>query len=389
MASGEQEQGPQDRANEQEEAREGEEYARTPEELDAWFDEAMNEAIEEMLPPPPLIVEDGVDGEYVTYLKEVAEKRGLDLPCCETDGDGRIVAVSVTAFDANDQPLGEVLRRIAPLRHVKSAKIQESMDPEDALRQPLSDDDLEFLAGWTQIEKLVLSARSLTGRGFERLTRKNPLKRLNTFQVRLAEDAAAVDLVLAAVENCRELREIELANTGLTDAGLASLGQLTNLETIDFSGTKITGEGLRHFGTLTKLKSLTIEHVSNDDEGLRSLSRLPELKELYTKGTLITDHGLVHLAEMESLESLSLSKTSITAHGLEHLTKLPRLTTLMIAETRLGDEAVAVLRRMARLEYLDATDTEFTVAGIEQLRAALPHCNVVCYEPKPNQPAGK
>lgn len=345
-------------------------------EFRAILDAAMEQSMKELEEPPPLQIENGVDAQQVTYLKEVERQIGLG-PRCETDEQGRIISVQLWG-DANSPPLDEVLKRLAPLRHVRQAKIGESdLAPPP---QPLTDDGFQHLNGWKELEQLEIDrATLLTGRAFARLAKKNPLKRLTLLRISRSggKYIPYADLVLAAVKNCAELREISLPFTDLTDAGLPHLAKLVKLEELEFSDTKITGEGMRHLRTLAKLRELLIGVAANSDIGLEHLSALPRLEKLFTEGAAITDVGLAHLARLKSLTTLSLSDSSITAQGLEHLIALPDLNALYIDGTPLGDEAMSALGRMKSLRSFWASGTKITRSGAKQLQHALPHCGVV------------
>ena len=74
-----------------------------------------------------------------------------------------------------------------------------------------------------------------------------------------------------------------LADTQVTDAGLAHLAGLTGLKHLVLNGTAITGPGLAH------------------------LTGLPALKSLHLGGTQVTAAGLVHFQKMPALRHLGLS----------------------------------------------------------------------------------
>jgi hypothetical protein len=328
----------------------------------ALFDQALRDA----QPPPPLCVEDGVDAPYVALLKDGNDEAYPELFQCTTDAAGRIISVYLWG-DSKSPSLDSLLNRIAPIKHVRSAKIEECHDP-------LSDDGLQHLAGWTQLEELEIRAAALSGRAFERLTRTNPLPQLRRLLVDLGPEAEA-DYVLAAVANCTELRSIKLNQTDVTDAGLVHLAKLTKLEELNFNGTKITGEGMRHLRPLVNLKELNIERVDIDDAGLSHLSGLHQLSTLYiADAARITDAGLAHLGRMGRLETLSLNGTCISPAGLESLTSLPRLKVLNLDNTPLDDRCVPLLCRMKQLKQIDLWHTRFTSAGVDRLAQLLPEC---------------
>lgn len=88
------------------------------------------------------------------------------------------------------------------------------------------------------------------------------------------------------------------------------------------------------------------------DENLQSAMQLSTLVSLYLDGPHVTNERLLILDGHAFLASLKLDSTSVTDEGLAHLAKLPAL------------------------KFLTLQTPNVTKAGVEQLQAALPHCEI-------------
>ena len=85
-----------------------------------------------------------------------------------------------------------------------------------------------------------------------------------------------------------------------------------------------------------------------------------------------TDEGLKDLAGLKRLRTLVLWNTKVSDRGLKELAGLTELETLDLDETKVTDVGLQLLAEMPRLQRLDIRDTKSTVAGVADLRKALP-----------------
>jgi hypothetical protein len=195
--------------------------------------------------------------------------------------------------------------------------------------------------------------------------------------------------VLEALRHCQSLRDLVLARTPLTDAGLYELRGLRDLEKLDLSGTAITDDGLKGlrgyknlsnlllFGTgitdtglaeLRAHKSLVVLYLGDTkvtDIGLGQLRELRELQQLELSGTGITDAGLRELRDLKSLVLLHLARTAVTGVGLRDY---PKLAFLDLEATRLGDAGLRELGELKGLRVLNLSHCNITDAGLESLK---------------------
>ena len=115
------------------------------------------------------------------------------------------------------------------------------------------------------------------------------------------------------------LRELTLANAGLNDASLANLPKLTTLQRLVLDGNDIRGSGLTHLGNQPKLIDLSLSHPNLTNLSAENLAELKPLKRLSLAGSGMTNAGIKQLANLTNLESLDLRRTKVIAAGIDEL----------------------------------------------------------------------
>lgn len=120
---------------------------------------------------------------------------------------------------------------------------------------------------------------------------------------------------------CPYVRDLHLANTGITDEGLSHLKNIV---------------GMRIFSLKSKWQSIDEQKLLHEmahgqdgfgfepeitDAGLAHLEDKKEMRELILNSTGITDAGLEHLRAMTHLQVLSVWNTGITDAGVQELAK--------------------------------------------------------------------
>ncbi len=84
---------------------------------------------------------------------------------------------------------------------------------------------------------------------------------------------------------------LNLANTKVTDSGLAPLEQLKMIRRLHLEKTQVSDVGLTHLKGLTNLEYLNLYGTNVTDAGLAQLADLKNLKELYLWQSKVTDAG--------------------------------------------------------------------------------------------------
>jgi hypothetical protein len=161
---------------------------------------------------------------------------------------------------------------------------------------------------------------------------------------------------LVGLKGLKHLTAISLSgSTQVTDTGLAQIARLTDLRVLWLYHTGITDVGLAHIAGLTRLEALGVEHTQVTDAGLSRLVGLHQLHTLLLMHTRVTEAGLADVAKLPKLRSLGICGIRLTKAGLAHLTELPHLDRL----------------------YIDSEDHP-TISD-EELRRALPQCEIRPY----------
>lgn len=195
--------------------------------------------------------------------------------------------------------------------------------------------------------------------------------------------SATAETVLGLLENLLEWprvqtgQKLDLFDSPVADRDLAYLVQgLNKLRFLSLADTRVTDDGLAHVARLTDLRELHLDNTAITDAGLRHLPYLRELLILDLKGTKVTDAGLAYLAPLEKLQGLYLTRTVITDEGLVHVGKLLNLRTLILWDTGITDAGLHHLHSLTHLREVILWGTAVTDAGAARLREALPDCDV-------------
>jgi serine/threonine protein kinase len=118
----------------------------------------------------------------------------------------------------------------------------------------------------------------------------------------------------------------------------------------------------------------TGDRVSNRDELPRG--RFDVVQVNLRKKQKVDDEGLAALESLKELSTLDLSGTSVTDRGIAKLQSLRSLTILDVRDTAITDRAIADFRQLNGLQSLDLQNTKISPAGLQQIRAALPRCQI-------------
>ncbi len=151
--------------------------------------------------------------------------------------------------------------------------------------------------------------------------------------------------------------EIYLYGMHRTDDFLEHFRDMPEIHTVTLEDTDISEAGMVHIATMPNLESLAIEIADRiGNASLEAIAEHPHIEKLHLYNTHISDNGLAFLKSLPSLDTLWLHWSwrgdRPTDAGLVHLKELSNLKTLIIG----GD-------------WISAS-------GVEQLRNALPQCDV-------------
>jgi hypothetical protein len=104
---------------------------------------------------------------------------------------------------------------------------------------PTTDDDLAWVAKFSELQGLDLRNTAIGDAGIRRLRNLKNVKSLRLDETQITDDS------LDIIARCEKLETLSLSNTRITDASLAKLERLSNLEYLDVSWTQVSEKGLR------------------------------------------------------------------------------------------------------------------------------------------------
>ena len=88
---------------------------------------------------------------------------------------------------------------------------------------------------------------------------------------------------------------------------------------------KVRDSHLALIGNLREITDLSLENTLITDLGIISISKLPKLEWLNLYKTGIGDNSLEKIAQMQSIKLLPIGKTKVTDNGMKHLSQMKKL----------------------------------------------------------------
>ncbi len=111
-----------------------------------------------------------------------------------------------------------------------------------------------------------------------------------------------------------------LLGDAFTDADLALLDGLEDLvESLNLAGTGVTDAGVASLAAHIQLRRLHLQNTRIGDDALVHVAGLDRLEYLNLYGTRVTDAGIARLAGLPNLRKIYLWKTNVTSEGADFL----------------------------------------------------------------------
>jgi Leucine-rich repeat (LRR) protein len=175
---------------------------------------------------------------------------------------------------------------------------------------------------------------------------------------------------------------MRIAGPAVNDALLARTPDLKHLYELSLDISNITVSGFESIARMPSLGYLQIggRHLTEADVDV--LAGMTRLERLDICGAGLTDAGLAKLIQLPNLNSIMLYNNPITKASLEKLEQLPHLTSLDIRSTQIEEDSIPALARFTNLKHLDIDiNNNFSNKSRQQLRAALPNCEITLHTP--------
>lgn len=248
--------------------------------------------------------------------------------------------------------------------------------------------DLAGLVVWIDFRRGIPDSASVDAATF--LERGEELfHRLRLRRLRLL-DAASVIPKLFSSPLLTQVRELDLCNAELGNAGVALLAHshvLKNLESLDLGFNGLTDAGIEALSRSSNFPELTSLSLNDNDEitcgGLRMIAESPFFAGLTTldvSGNDIGERGIgavIASPAMARLCSFRINNNRIGNGGLATLTKSVLLTRMLKTDPKLavrdnnigadGATALATCPALAECTTLDLTNNDLRDAGVATL----------------------
>jgi hypothetical protein len=183
-------------------------------------------------------------------------------------------------------------------------------------------------------------------------------------------DAQIIELA-STPEAADQYTELNLNNSGVSNAGLAALSKFDKVEKLNIDNCPFTNAGLANVAKMKNLTSLSMNggvlKESSCDQGLASIKEMHQLTSLSLESANVTPKGLAEIAQMTWLESLNVARTRFNGDNLQMLAPLVNLKELNISYTMVGDSAFEYLLPFNQLETLKIAQIPLKGTGLKEL----------------------
>lgn len=157
--------------------------------------------------------------------------------------------------------------------------------------------------------------------------------------------------------------------------------QYPHIDWLILSGTQIDDQAMQFLAGHEILCSLVLADTAVTDRGIAAFRGNHRLHELDLTRTAITDKSLDLAASLPALSHLTIGETDVTNEGLQVLEGKENLLSLDIQGTCVSDAAISTLVSLPNLNSLHVKDHQLSAAGIARLKRVLPKCDVVTHWP--------
>ena len=177
---------------------------------------------------------------------------------------------------------------------------------------PLPDADLTrmltMLEGNTHLREVSIGTRWQSNFDDAKLARLATLPRLESLSISHAK--LLTERGLSALQNCRNLTELDLGEAGLTKDVMDRLGSMKQLRRLYLSQARFIGTDVSALSRLDRLEELDLWGTNAGDGDARQLRSFPSLRILNLGQTQITEVGVAELLG---------TAPDFSAHNLEQI----------------------------------------------------------------------
>ena len=185
-------------------------------------------------------------------------------------------------------------------------------------------------------------------------------------KIRAGSEQRAPQTVAALPNEPFVLIHVALGEVAFGDKDLARLRNLRNLGDLGIDRSSVTDAGLKHLEQMPALRVLTLPNHLGDG-AFEHITQIKLLQGLYISGPAITSAGFARLRELPNLHGLTVANANFTDGDIVHLQALPKLHRLALSDTKITNAGLAEIARIQNLEHLSVITFGLSEEGLEPL----------------------
>ena len=191
------------------------------------------------------------------------------------------------------------------------------------------------------------------------------------------EEDKLSDNLLSRVSRLTSLKELFIAQIGVSDAGLCKVKACKKLVYLCVGHSNLNGSCFKDLAGLTRLSHLDVSGNAIKPENYQSLARLPQLRTLRVDKTNLDVQGVENLAKCSALSNLNVSNNSkVTDECLKYIAQLKNLEVLDLGETSITMVGLSYLRNLKRLRKMLLSKNSFSLEQRASIQNILPHVQI-------------
>lgn len=287
------------------------------------------------------------------------------------------------------------------IRATNISEVTEKLATLDASNSKVTDHGLLQLKQLPHLAQVNITGLQIAGTGIDGMASLNELRELTAASVKIGmpdgweklgklsqierldlRSANITDAEVHYLKSMSALKELNVSNTRLTDAGLAELAELPNLEILWIAGNQgINGSGLLAFVRSKNKPGLRCLHASSTTfsrEGMANVKRLESLELFDNTYANVNDQLLYELRTANNLKSLIVPNNQLTSASGVTLRTLRNLELLDLSQSAsIGDQILNALISLGDLKTLNLRGTACSLAAVQEFRKRRKNCEVI------------
>ena len=179
---------------------------------------------------------------------------------------------------------------------------------------------------FTTVTLVIFERRTIHREDLMQLGRLLGLKALVLIDTKFVDDGSGIERPLQAsdlmfIEHLSELRTVHITNARIGVSVIKALTGKGNLTSLSLQLCPVDDLMLQQIGLLTSLKELGLAETGISDSGLSHLKGLVDLRFLDLSRNQVSDAGVRQLNALKSLTHIKLNETQVTPLGIDELHK--------------------------------------------------------------------